>query len=155
MSAHDHNVCLNTALSRADALCERRGVRFTPIRRKVLELIWANHESIKAYDLLEALKNFDASAKPATVYRALDFLIEQGLVHRVETLNAFIGCQQPDIRHDLIFLICLECHTVEERSTPHLSLAVATELASAQFTAKAQTFEILGHCHACKEIPAI
>jgi hypothetical protein len=82
MSAHDHAVCLNTALSRADALCERRGVRFTTIRRKVPELIWANHESIKAYDLLEALKDFDASAKPATVYRALDFLIEQGLVHR-------------------------------------------------------------------------
>jgi Fur family zinc uptake transcriptional regulator len=150
MSVHDHTVCLNTALTRADALCARRGVRFTPIRRKVLELIWANHESTKAYDLLEALKDFDAGAKPATVYRALDFLIEQGLVHRVETLNAFIGCKQPDVRHDLLFLICLECHTVEERSTPTLSQAVASELASAHFTAHAQTFEILGRCQACQ-----
>lgn len=150
MHVHDHSSCIQTALNRAEQLCHQRGARFTPIRRKVLELIWARHESIKAYDLLEVLKDFDSSAKPATVYRALDFLMEQGLIHRVETLNAFIGCRQPEVRHDRLFLICLHCQNVEERTAPGIVQAVAEELNAAMFKAKVQTFEILGSCRDCK-----
>jgi Fur family zinc uptake transcriptional regulator len=115
-----------------------------------LELIWARHESIKAYDLLKALQDFDSAAKPATVYRALDFLMEQGLIHRVETLNSFIGCRQPEVRHDLLFLICLYCHNVEERTAPAIMHAVAAELKFAKFVPKVQTFEVLGCCRECE-----
>jgi Fur family transcriptional regulator, zinc uptake regulator len=150
MLAHDHSTCIHSALDQAERLCIERGARFTPLRRKVLELIWAGHESIKAYDLLDALKDYDPSAKPATVYRSLDFLLEQGLIHRVETLNAFIGCRQPHILHDLLVLICEKCHAIEERSAPGVSRAVAQELESAHFWPQAQTLEILGLCQNCR-----
>ncbi|MBM4202103.1 MAG: hypothetical protein FJ189_12570, partial [Gammaproteobacteria bacterium] len=100
-SAHDHDDCIHRALASAERLCAERGVRFTPVRRRVLELIWRSHEAVKAYDLLEQLKTFDPAAKPTTVYRALDFLREQGLIHRVESLNAFIGCSDVGHQHEL------------------------------------------------------
>jgi len=113
-AAHDHQNCIDRALKSADRLCGERGVRFTPLRRRVLELIWGSHEAVKAYDLLERLKASDPAAKPSTVYRALDFLLEQGLIHRVESLNAFIGCSHAERSHELLLLICEGCHAVEE-----------------------------------------
>jgi Fur family zinc uptake transcriptional regulator len=124
-------------------------VRFTPLRRRVLALIWENHEAVKAYDLLELLKHFDPSAKPATVYRALDFLLEQGFIHRVESLNAFIGCSDVGCRHDLLLLICDRCHTVEERAASSVMAAVAAEIASAGFRVRYKALEIQGLCTAC------
>jgi len=153
MSVHDHQGCIDKALALAERLCEERGVRFTPLRRRVLELIWSNHESVKAYDLLDALKTFDKSAKPATVYRTLDFLLEQGLIHRIESLNAFVGCRQPERRHELLLLICERCHTVEERPALELLDAAAREIASARFTPRRQSFEIRGLCAECVEAP--
>lgn len=147
--AHDHQGCIDTALAEAERLCETRGVRFTPLRRKVLELIWSNHESVKAYDLLDALKTFDAAAKPATVYRTLDFLLEQGLIHRVESLNAFVGCRQPGGRHELLLLICERCNTVDERAAPELMAAASAEIRVAQFKPRRQSFEVHGLCAAC------
>ena len=124
--AHDHQGCIDTALAEAERLCESRGVRFTPLRRKVLELIWSNHESVKAYDLLDALKVFDTAAKPATVYRTLDFLLEQGLIHRVE-----------------------RCNTVDERAAPELMAAASAEIRVAQFKPRRQSFEVHGLCAEC------
>ncbi|CAI8837784.1 Zinc uptake regulation protein [Methylococcus capsulatus] len=146
---HDHQGCIDRALSRAEKLCSERGVRFTPLRRQVLALIWENHEAVKAYDLLELLKPFDPSAKPATVYRALDFLLEQGFIHRVESLNAFIGCSDVGRQHELLLLICDRCHTVEERAASSVMAAVAAEIASAGFRVRYKALEIHGICTAC------
>lgn len=146
---HNHRTCVETALSAAESLCLRRGVRFTPLRRRVLELIWKSHEATKAYDLLDDLRVFDPHAKPATVYRALDFLLEQGFIHRVESLNAFIGCDQIETQHALILLICDRCHTVEERHTTDLLNAVARETKAAGFKPLHQSFEIHGVCATC------
>lgn len=146
---HDHQGCIDHALGEAERLCESRGVRFTSLRRKVLELIWSNHESVKAYDLLDALRAFDSSAKPTTVYRALDFLLEQGLVHRVESLNAFVGCRQPGGRHELLLLICDHCHRVDERAAPEFMAAARLEIRSAEFRPRRQSFEIHGLCADC------
>jgi Fur family zinc uptake transcriptional regulator len=148
-SGHDHQCCVAKALACAERLCEQRSVRFTPQRRRVLELIWSNHESVKAYDLLEALKASDPSAKPATVYRALDFLLEQGFIHRVESLNAYIGCPEPEHRHERLLLICDRCHTVEERPAPAVMQAAAREIESAGFHSKRQSFEVHGLCADC------
>ena len=90
-SGHNHNECVSEALITAEHLCIERGVQLTHIRYKVLELIWESHKAVKAYELLDRLKPLQQAAKPATIYRALDFLIEQGLIHRVESLNAFVG----------------------------------------------------------------
>src|SRR5918999_799750 len=102
---HDHLSCIGDALDRAAVLCDQRGARLTPLRRRVLELVWRGHEPVGAYDLLAQM----GRAAPPTVYRALDFLIEQGLVHRIESLNAYVGCDRPEAAHASQFLICTDC----------------------------------------------
>ena len=106
LPTHNHDDCRTKAVLTAGRLCSERGVQLTTIRRQVLELIWGNHKAVKAYDLLDQMKPLQQSAKPATVYRALDFLLEQGLIHRVESLNAFIGCSCSESQHELLLLIC-------------------------------------------------
>lgn len=146
---HDHQHCINQALACADNVCAQRDVRFTPIRRRVLELIWRNHQAAKAYDLLDQLRSSEPAAKPATVYRALDFLLEQGLIHRVESLNAFIGCNQAEQRHELLLLLCERCQRVEERTAPAVMDAVARELTKADFAVTHKALEIHGMCRHC------
>lgn len=147
---HDHKACQSSALLKAERLCQERGVQLTPIRHKVLELIWESHQAAKAYDLLERIKPLPFSAKPATVYRALDFLIEQGLIHRVESLNAFIGCVCSERRHDLLLLICKQCGQVEERAAPDVMVALSREVADAGFALHGKALEIHGICAHCR-----
>ncbi len=102
-------------MSEADALCARQGLRLTALRRRVLELVWQSHKPLGAYDILAVLSEQDGRrAAPPTVYRALDFLLENGLVHRISSLNAFIGCNHPEHAHQGQFLICRECHAAIE-----------------------------------------
>lgn len=146
---HDYQYCVDKALKCAARLCVERGVRFTPLRRRVLELVCSNHEAVKAYDLLEALRAFDRSAKPATVYRALDFLLEQGFIHRIESLNAFVGCSDFEHQHELLLLICDRCHRVEERPAATVMNAVAEEISAAGFHVRYKALEVHGLCASC------
>lgn len=146
---HDHGCCREKAIDTAVKLCQQRGVRFTPIRREVLELIWESHRAVKAYDLLDRIKPTTGSAKPATVYRALDFLLEQGLIHKVESLNAFIGCCFSDRRHEQLLLTCVKCHEIEERPGERVMEAIAEELEQAEFTLQHKAIEIHGICGRC------
>jgi len=146
---HDHVSCRNKAIHTAEQLCTVRGVRLTPTRRRVLELIWESHRAVKAYDLLDQIKPLERTAKPATVYRALDFLLEQGLIHRVESLNAFIGCSCSERQHEQLLLICVQCHEVEERPGVAVMEAVARELQQAGFTIHRKAIEIHGLCAHC------
>lgn len=152
---HNHDVCRIKAVQTADRLCAERGVQLTTIRRQVLELIWGSHKAVKAYDLLDQMKPFQHSAKPATVYRALDFLLEQGLIHRVESLNAFIGCSCSEQQHEQLLLICVQCHEVEERPGVMVMEAVSKELSQAGFTAHRKAIEIQGICKLCNASQAI
>ena len=152
---HDHGGCINKAIQIAETLCIDRGVRLTPIRRKVLELVWESHRAVKAYDLLDRIKPLETSAKPATVYRALDFLIEQGLIHRVESLNAFIGCNCSDHQHELLLLICNRCQEVEERPALEVMNAVAKEIAEAGFHVHRKAIEIHGLCAQCAALELV
>jgi len=150
---HDHARCIDQALDEAARLCAARGVRLTPLRRRVLELIWRDHTAVKAYDLLHALSaEYGAAAKPPTVYRALDFLIEQGLVHRLESLNAFVGCPVPDGRHDGQFLICDHCGGVSEVTAAKVSAAIADQAGDLGFRVAQQTVEVHGLCQRCREV---
>lgn len=146
---HDHVGCVRRAIDTAERLCAHRGARLTPIRRKVLELVWESHRAVKAYDLLDRIKPLEQSAKPATVYRALDFLIEQGLIHRVESLNAFIGCSCSDSQHELLLLICKECGEVEERPALEVMEALAKEIDQAGFVTHSKSVEVHGLCSHC------
>ena len=149
LPGHNHDGCINKAIQVAEQLCTNRGVRLTPIRRKILELVWESHRAVKAYDLLDRIKPLEVSAKPATVYRALDFLIEQGLIHRVESLNAFIGCNCSDHQHELLLLICNRCQEVEERPAIEVMVAVAEEIGQAGFLVHRKAIEIHGICAQC------
>jgi Fur family zinc uptake transcriptional regulator len=147
---HDHGLCIEEALERAAALCARRGARLTPLRRHVLELVCQGHRAVKAYEILHQLGSDDGAAKPPTVYRALDFLIAHGLVHRLESLNAFVGCPAPDHRHDGQFLICEGCGQVDELNAPPIRAAIADQAAERRFRVDRRTVEIRGLCSACR-----
>jgi Fur family zinc uptake transcriptional regulator len=151
VQTHDHRGCVDRALRVAEQLCIQREVRLTPIRRKVLELIWESHRAVKAYDLLDRIKPFEQTAKPATVYRALEFLMEQSLIHRVESLNAFIGCSCSEQRHEQLLLICERCGNVEERMGADVMLAVAKEVEQAGFVLHRKAIEIHGLCADCRK----
>jgi len=148
-SEHDHKKCVSDALGTAEQLCVVRGVQLTPIRHQVLELIWDSHKAVKAYELLDRIKPLQNAAKPATIYRALDFLIEQGLIHRVESLNAFVGCSCSGHQHEQLLLICNNCQEVEERSAPEVMQALSNEIKQADFIVHSKAIEIHGICAKC------
>ncbi|MFT5521976.1 MAG: Fur family zinc uptake transcriptional regulator [Enterobacterales bacterium] len=146
---HDHSNCIENAIEIAEDLCEKNGLRFTKIRRRVLELIWNNHEAIKAYDILELLQKDDVSAKPPTAYRALDFLLEHGFIHRIESLNSYIGCPHPEHTHNFQLLICNNCGLVKEMDKPDLSKKLNNYADEYEFKLVSQVIEVHGLCKDC------
>jgi len=149
--SHDHKKCISEAINMAERLCINRSVKLTPIRRKVLELIWESHKAVKAYDLLDQIKPLNYCAKPATVYRALDFLMSQGLIHKVESLNAYVGCNCSGRQHEQLLLICDQCHEIEERAAFEVMHALSSEIEQAGFAISYKSIEIHGTCAACAQ----
>jgi len=148
---HDHSHCVSQALETAEALCEQRALRLTVLRKRVLELVWSSHKPLGAYDILSVLSDTDGRrAAPPTVYRALDFLLEHGLVHRIASLNAFVGCNHPGQVHQGQFLICRNCHTAVELQRSNIDTAVLASAASVGFSVEGQTVEISGLCAVCR-----
>jgi Fur family transcriptional regulator, zinc uptake regulator len=147
---HDHGACVDQALAGADRLCAEGGARLTELRRRVLREVWRGHDAVKAYDILDRLGEAQRTAKPPTVYRALQFLLEQGLVHRLESLNAFVGCAQPRRAHQGQFLICQDCGLVREIHAPAVSAAVSRSARRAGFAVQRQMVEVLGKCERCQ-----
>lgn len=147
---HDHQLCIDDAIEVATRLCAERGMRFTKIRERVLTLIWAGHQPIGAYAILEALQAESPRAAPPTVYRALDFLIEIGLVHRIESMNAYVGCTHPDDRHTGQFLICEGCGAAAELDDPAIDDAIKRSAGALGFLAQRQMIEISGLCPDCR-----
>ena len=147
---HDHARCMAEALDRAEALCAKARVRLTPQRRRVLELVWASHEPVGAYEILEKLSEEQGRTAPPTVYRALDFLLQQGLVHRIESLNAFVGCPDPAHAHSGQFLICDGCRTAVEVENRAVDRAIAGSAADAGFAVSGRVVEVHGLCRHCQ-----
>ncbi|WP_142846895.1 Fur family transcriptional regulator [Telmatospirillum sp. J64-1] len=149
-SDHDHGSCVAHAVAKAEELCRSRGLRLTEIRRRVLELVWERHGPVGAYALLDTLRSEGMAAAPPTVYRALDFLQEQGLVHRIERLNAFVGCGQPDAPHSGQFLICSECGLAAEIDDPAIDRALTQAAVALGFELRGKTVELEGLCPDCR-----
>lgn len=147
---HAHDDCLQRAVSAAEAVCQRRGLRLTTLRRRVLELVWQSHEPVKAYDVLDQLREEHRGAAPPTVYRALEFLQAQGFVHRIESLNAFIGCGDPQESHDGQFLICRGCGAVAEIDDADITHLLSRKARQMGFYIDNGTVEIKGMCAACR-----
>lgn len=137
-------------LDRAGRLCEQRGARLTELRRQVLALILDSHAPVGAYDLLDRLRASRSGAAPPTVYRALDFLQEHGLIHRIERLAAFVGCVEGHAHsHAAQFLICRRCGAVAELDDHELTRALTAAALRAGFSVTGATVEAEGVCGAC------
>lgn len=135
-------------LAEAEALVMRQGQRMTKIRRKVLRLLLESEGPAKAYDLLGNLDG-EGAAKPPTIYRALDFLQEAGLVHKIESLNAYVACGHTSHSHSAVFLICDQCHTAEELHAVATSNALKAETRAAGFQMTRAVVEVRGTCRNC------
>ncbi|WP_108483216.1 Fur family transcriptional regulator [Oceaniglobus ichthyenteri] len=145
---HDHAACIDSAVAAAAAACAARGLQFTEIRRRVLEILLAEHRALGAYDILEQLRAEGRGAQPPVAYRALDFLVKHGFAHRIERLNAFAACAHPGVDHAPAFLICRSCSAVAEAEAgPERALGA---VAAAQgFTIEQTVVEAEGLCPNC------
>jgi Fur family transcriptional regulator, zinc uptake regulator len=148
---HDHDRCASDAIAHAEAICGERNERLTPMRRRVLEALLASHAPLGAYELIDRLAEHGARVAPITIYRALDFLREQGLVHRIESRNAFIACVHDHGSGDpVVFLICEKCGAVGEAASAAVADTIKSASRSAGFTPKTPVIEIFGVCAHCK-----
>ena len=138
-------------LEQAKISCQKRGARFTLAREQVFKLLTQRSNAIGAYDLLDELKTLDPSAKPATIYRALDFLSQQGFVHKIESINAFVMCHHfGDCNHPVQLLICDECGHVEEIQSNDFDNALKEMATQKGFTISHQIIEAHGACQSCQ-----
>ncbi len=137
------------ALNRAEQLCKLRGVRLTPQRRAVLALLLASDKPLGAYEILEQMREQIDKPAPPMVYRALDFLLEQGFAHKLESLHAYIGCNHPDHPHVSQFLICTQCGLVDELDNSAISQGINQAEEQRGFRTQKPVIELLGTCARC------
>jgi Fur family zinc uptake transcriptional regulator len=148
---HDHERCASTAIAHAEAHCASRAQRLTPMRRQVLEALLSSHKPLGAYEIIERLAHKTRPA-PITIYRALEFLRENGLVHRIESRNAFVACVHNHSGEDLVvFLICERCGAVGEAPGGTVADALKSSSRAAGFSPKSPLIEIAGICSHCRE----
>ncbi|WP_337842297.1 transcriptional repressor [Rheinheimera sp.] len=140
---------IESLVSRARHICEVNGARFTSIREKVFRLLADTHGGIGAYELLDQLKQTEPAAKPATIYRALDFLTEQGFIHKIESSNAFLLCHHFEEHHPAQLLICDRCNHVEELHSTPLQQEFQRLASEKGFLIQRQTIEAHGICQSC------
>lgn len=147
---HNHAACIKKGLAAADARCREAGLKFTPVRRRVLAMLLERHTSLGAYEILEQLRAEGLGGQPPMVYRALDFLVKIGLVHRIERLNAFIACAHAGADHTPMFLICRSCDQVTEACAEDAG-GIADAAREAGFNLECAVMEAVGICPGCAE----
>jgi Fur family zinc uptake transcriptional regulator len=148
---HDHDRCTSAAIAHAEALCASRAQRLTPIRRRVLEALLASHQPLGAYEIIDRIASKHETVPPITVYRALDFLRDNDLVHRIESRNAFVACVHNHASGDpVVFLICERCGAVGESASAAVAETLRTASRAAGFTPKTPVVEITGICAHCR-----
>ena len=148
---HDHGRCTTDAMAIAEAQCLEGGRRLTPIRRQVLAVLLGSHRPLGAYEIMERLAPRGPRPAPITVYRALDFLRDNGLIHRIESRNAFVACVHNHAAADpVVFLICERCGAVGEAASREVAATLKSAARAAGFTPKSPVIEIGGICNHCR-----
>jgi Fur family zinc uptake transcriptional regulator len=142
------------ALTLAEEYCRERGEKLTPIRRKVLELLLNSGRATKAYSLLDEMRQIHPGSAPPTVYRALDFLLSAGLVHRIESINAFTVCHDLTQCQHGILVVCQQCGSVTELHQPKLRQALVAQIQDAGYRLASDEIELKGLCAACQAAEA-
>ncbi|HEY0218653.1 MAG TPA: transcriptional repressor [Afipia sp.] len=149
---HDHSQCAQAAISHAERVCGDKGQKFTPIRRRVLQALLVSHRPLGAYEIIEELAGSMPRPAPITIYRALDFLMENGLVHRIESRNAFLACgHDHDSSSVVAFLICDACGSVGEIPSAALAKSFNEAARGTGFAPKLSVVEITGTCAHCQQ----
>lgn len=149
---HNHQNCIEEALANAQAICEKSQLRLTPLRKQVLTLIWKSHQPVGAYTLIELLASSSGrKIAPPTIYRTLEFLLDVGVIHRINALNAYIGCSTPKTDHPNYFLICTHCQTASECNRSELEQEIKALGQQNGFQIEKQWLEILGTCQQCEK----
>ena len=156
-ASHDHQHCINDALEAAHAICQEQGAKLTQLRKQVLLLIWQSHKPLGAYTLIDMLAQSEQRRiAPPTVYRALEFLLELGLIHRINSLNAYVGCINPQSHQDSAqastnyFFICSQCSNSQEVISPLLAKNISHACADVGFSPQQQWLEVTGLCKQCQ-----
>ncbi|WP_414649605.1 transcriptional repressor [Dyella sp.] len=148
---HHHHEAPADFVAAVEHASEERGLRLTPLRKEVLELIAAAGKPVKAYDLLDQLRERHGNAAPPTVYRALDFLLENGFIHKLESINAFVSCHHPAEAHQVPFLICDVCSSAQEVCDERVAELIEAQAKVFGFRPQAQTLEVHGVCKQCRK----
>jgi Fur family zinc uptake transcriptional regulator len=146
------SLSVETMIARAEALADQRGLALTPLRRQVYELVLQAGKPVGAYDLIGAMApQRGARVPPTTVYRALDFLVENGFVHRIESMNAFVACCDVGEPHKSQFLICEECGATLEIPGDELASTLSASPPAHGFEVHNQVVELRGLCSDCQQ----
>ena len=149
---HDHDRCAAEAISHAEQVCALRAQKFTPIRRQLLQALLSSHRPLGAYEVIDALAGSMPRPAPITVYRALDFLMANGLVHRIESRNAYLACAQDHDNAAMVaFLICDRCGAVGEIPAAALAQGLGAAARASGFVPKLSVVEITGTCRHCQK----
>ncbi|MEL7100146.1 MAG: Fur family transcriptional regulator [Pseudomonadota bacterium] len=147
-SSHDHAQCEKTALAKAEAHCREHKLRLTPVRRAALEILLSEHRALGAYEVLEKLAAAGHGSHPPAAYRALSFLTDAGLAHKVEALNAYVACSHSGNSHTPVFLVCTSCNNVAEAEMNSHGLDSAAHASG--FEIKRSVIEATGLCPGCQ-----
>ena len=146
---HDHKTCVEIALAEAEARCRDEGLRLTPVRRNVLEILLQEHRALGAYAILDHLRAAGFGSQPPVAYRALDFLVQNDFVHKIERLNAFVACSHPGTEHSPAFMICRKCDAVAETQSAPSKGALGAAARTAGFKIERTVVEAEGLCPDC------
>lgn len=146
---HNHALCTSELLARAVRICERDGARLTPLRRKVLVSVAESHHAAGAYDIIDRLAKTGPRPAPISIYRALDFLLGHGLVHKIESRNAFVACTHGEHEADAILLICEDCGVVAEMDADGAISGLTKRAMAMGFATTSTIVEMTGCCTRC------
>ncbi|NCX28482.1 MAG: hypothetical protein EBX20_07435 [Rhodobacterales bacterium] len=143
---------MENSIQEAEHYCQENGLNFTPVRRKVLEILLQKNTAIGAYEILDLLRVAGFKNQPPVAYRALDFLVQNGFAHKIEQLNSFIGCTHPGKDHSPAFMICRKCDSVSEEEALTRDFSVSQIGLKTGFTVEKAVIEAKGLCHSCAEL---
>ena len=139
-------------IQQAEQYCQENSLNFTPVRRKVLEILLQKNTAVGAYEILDLLREAGFKNQPPVAYRALDFLVQNGFAHKIEHLNSFIGCTHPEKDHSPAFMICRNCDSVSEEEALTRNFSVSQIASKAGFTVEKAVIEARGLCHSCADL---
>lgn len=143
---------MENSIQEAEQYCQENGLNFTPVRRKVLEILLQKNTAVGAYEILDLLREAGFKNQPPVAYRALDFLVQNGFAHKIEQLNSFIGCTHPGKDHSPAFMICRKCDLVSEEEALTRDFSVSQIGLKTGFTVEKAVIEAKGLCHSCAEL---